>query len=497
MPLTRFEDSHEINEETPFLPNQEALPDSNTTRAPVTPLPIAQLSVLLTAWLAESITSQSISPYLNQLVRELPNVGGDVRKVGYYTGIIVSLHYAAEAVTSFPWNRLSDHVGRKPVLLSCLLGTALSILLFGLSHSFWALVLSRCLHGAMKGHIGAVKSVIAELTDETNVARGFSMPPVVWSLGYVIGPLVGGVLSRPQDRWPHIFSHPFWADHPYFLPCLVAATFTCFSFVITALYLEETLYSRPLEKLQLPRPNSDTPQGEAGNTPGLDTSPDEFQKPLPLRSVLTKPVVVTVANYAMLALIDSMVSAYIPLVWSTPVEYGGLNLSPASIGLWLSLYGVMDGIFQFIFFSHFVSRFGLRRVFVSSFISCAVVYVLFPFENLAAVVGGGPNLVVWLLIILQLSSFCVFDMGFGAIYMYTSSAAPNKRSLGAAYGLSQAVTSVQNAVGPAAADWLFAFSLTHNVLGGKFAYVVLLGVVGVALGASTQLPKNPWVHRKQ
>ncbi|KAH9039481.1 MFS general substrate transporter [Lactarius deliciosus] len=494
MPLTNFEDSHEIDEETPFLPNQEALPDSNTTR---TPLPIAQISILLTAWLAESITTQSISPYLNQLVRELPDVGGDVRKVGYYTGIIVSLHFAAEAATSFQWNRLSDHVGRKPVLLSCLVGTSLSILLFGLSHSFWALVLSRCLHGAVKGHIGAVKSTIAELTDETNVSRGFSMPPVAWSLGYVIGPLVGGVLSRPQDRWPHTFSHPFWADYPYFLPCLVAATFTCFSFIATALYLEETLNSRSSEKLQHARPNSNTPQGEAGDSPDLDMPRNEPEKPLPLRAVLTRPVVVTVANTAMLALLNAVVESYIPLVWSTPVEYGGLNLSPASIGLWQSLYGGMNGIFQFIFFSRFVSRFGLRRVFVFSIISCAVVYSILPFENLAAVLGGGPNPVVWLLIILQLSSLCIFDMGYGAMYMYTSSAAPNKRSLGAAYGLSQVATSVQNAVGPASADWLFAFSLTHNVLGGKFAYVVLLGVVGVALGVSTQLPKNTWVHRKE
>ena len=108
----------------------------------------------------------------------------------------------------------------------------------------------------MKGHIGTVRSVIAELTDETNIAQGFSMSPVAWSLGYVIGfvvscflsisgrlqflsSLIGGVLSRPQDRWPHTFSHPFWADYPYFLPCLVTATFTCLSFIITALYLEE------------------------------------------------------------------------------------------------------------------------------------------------------------------------------------------------------------------------------------------------------------------
>ena len=118
----------------------------------------------------------------------------------------------------------------------------------------------------------------------------------------------------------------------------------------------------------------------------------------------------------MLALVNAAVESYFPLVWSTPVEYGGLNLSPASIGLWLSLYGGMDGIFQFLFFSHFISRFGRRRVFLFSVGSSAVIFAIFPFENLAVVAGGGPNLVVWLLIILQLSSYCVFDMGYSKLF---------------------------------------------------------------------------------
>lgn len=81
--------------------------------------------------------------------------------------------------------------------------------------------------------------------------------------------------------------------------------------------------------------------------------------------------------------------------------------------------------------------------------------------------------------------------------MYISSAAPNKRSLGTVYGLSQVASAVQSAIGPAAGDWLFAFSLTHNVLGGKFAYAVLIGVVCIALVASTHLPRNTWAHRKE
>ncbi|KAI9443959.1 MFS general substrate transporter [Lactarius indigo] len=493
MSLMGFEDNHVIDEETPFLPNREDPPDLKPTQ---TPLPKAQISILLTAWLAQSILSNSISPYLNQLLRELPEVGGDARKVGYYTGIIVSLHYVVGAVASFQWNRLSDRIGRRPVLLTCLVGTTLSTLLFGLSRSFLALVLSRCFHGAVTGHNGVVHSMTAELTDETNAAQGFSMLPIAWSLGFVIGPLIGGVLSRPQDRWPHIFSHPFWADYPYFLPCLVAASFTCLSFIITGLYLEETLISRSSVRLQLPSSSSYTLQGEAGDSPDLDIASSESDKPLPLRSVLTKPVVVTIVNFALLALLNGAAMGYIPLVWSTPVEYGGLDLNPASIGLGLSLYGGMGGFFQFIFFSYFVSRFGLRRVFVFTIASCAVIYTLFPIENLV-VASGGPNLVVWLLIILQMSSLCVFDMAYSALNMYFSSAAPNRRSLGAVFGFSLVVNSAVSAVGPAAADWLFAFSLTHNVLGGRFAYVVLLGVVGVTLGVSMQLPKNTWTRREE
>jgi len=251
----------------------------------------------------------------------------------------------------------------------------------------------------------------------------------------VIGPLIGGVLSRPQDRWPNTFSHRFWADYPYFLPCLVSAAFTCLSFIILALYLEETINSRPALTVQHHDAwdNSDVFQGEANEASDVDLPTNEPEMPLPLRSVLTKPVIVTIVNHAMFALLNMVAATYIPLVWSTPVEFGGLNLSPASIGLRLSVYGGMNGIFQFAFFSNLVGRFGPRNVFISNIIACAMIYIMFPFENLAlrGAAGDSSNTIVWLLVILQLSSLCVSEMGYATVYLYISSAVPNKRSLGA------------------------------------------------------------------
>ena len=68
MPLTRLEDDHELDEDAPFLPDQEVQPRSNLSP---TPLPLAQICILLTVWFSESVISQSISPYLNQVLHAL------------------------------------------------------------------------------------------------------------------------------------------------------------------------------------------------------------------------------------------------------------------------------------------------------------------------------------------------------------------------------------------------------------------------------------------
>ncbi|KAF8266410.1 major facilitator superfamily domain-containing protein [Lactarius quietus] len=444
------------DEETPLLH------DEGAQRKP-TPLPKTQLFILLLVRLADPVTAYSISPYISELVSQLSIIGGDKRKVGYYTGMLMSIHYAAEAAMVFQWSRFSDHIGRKPILLLGLAGSVVSTILFGLSRSFWALVLSRCLNGFLNGNLGVIKSMIAELTDDTNVARGFSLLPMARAAAYIIGPFIGGVLSRPQDHWPNRFSGPFWAEYPYFLPCLVAATYALVSFIVTALYLEE-------------KRTTEVPKQD---------------QPLPLRALLTRPVLLSISSYAMIALLDMAAMALIPLVWSTPVELGGLDLSPSTIGLWLSGYGCLNGVIQFTMFPRVVTRLGPGRVVLTSVAAYMIIYSMFPLQNLAAHARSAG---VWLLVVLQLASICITDMGFNSVFMFIAAAAPNKRSLGATNGLAQTVVAVQRMVAPAAAASLFAFSLAHDIMGGNFTYVVLLGVVCFGLGVAAQLPRHTWKH---
>lgn len=83
-----------------------------------------------------------------------------------------SVFFASEGVTAFAWGRASDLIGRKIPLAFGMLCLAASIACFGLSNSYWSLVICRCIQGVMNGNIGITKSGMVDITDSTNMAQG-------------------------------------------------------------------------------------------------------------------------------------------------------------------------------------------------------------------------------------------------------------------------------------------------------------------------------------
>ena len=154
------------------------------------------------------------------------------------------------------------------------------------------------------------------------------------------------------------------------------------------------------------------PSNKAPPAQSTSVAPKQDQ-PLPLRQLLTRPVLLSISSYAMIALLDMAAMALIPLVWATPVELGGLDFNPASIGLWLSGYGCLNGVVQFTMFPRIVARLGPGRVILTSVAAYVLIYTMFPLENLAARARSAS---VWLLVVIQLASICITDMGFSERY---------------------------------------------------------------------------------
>ncbi|KAF9219620.1 MFS general substrate transporter [Gyrodon lividus] len=466
--------------------------DSGNEFKKPTPLPKLQIYVLMLSSLVEPIASQCIYPFINQLVRELDITGGDETKVGYYAGMIESLFFATQAVTVLQWSRASDRVGRKPVLLLGIFGLSLSMLCFGLSRTFTGLVVSRCITGALNGNIGVMKSMLGELTDSTNMAQGFALLPISWSLGITLGPVIGGTLSRPQDNFPHLFGSPFWAEFPYFLPCGVAAGFAVVTFVVILLFLKDTLPRGVApEKLaslvEREAGSHEIGYGTVDRRQGSSAAPSDA--PVPLRTLLNASRVLRIANYGVLATLEIALYALQPLFYSTPIVFGGLGFTPMTIGLWMAGFGIFNGLIQAFYFAPLVDRIGPKKLFRLGHTCFIPIFGLFPIISWVAK-RWGIIWLVWALLTCQLALTIVMDMSFSCILMYITASAPNRRSLGALNGLSQTTASVVRAFGPASATSLFAYSIQHDFMAGYGVYIVLIVIAIATLPLSAKLPDN-------
>ncbi|CAE6425043.1 unnamed protein product [Rhizoctonia solani] len=446
-----------------------------------TPLPMKQIAILLLMQLSEPLGYTVIYPFVAQLVNESGITGGDGSKIGYYAGMIESIFFLTESMFTLQYGRISDRIGRRPVLMFGLFGQAISIFSVGLSKRFWQLVFSRALSGALNGNAAVAKSMVVELTDETNQAQAFAFLPIVWSAGSTLGPFLGGSLSHPAKFLPSVFDTPFWNKYPYFLPCLIAAMYSGAIFIVGALFLKETQTAHAEQSV--------SGTTEYGTAP---VRPPQARRSVSIRSVLTRRACIAIANYACLAFIDITYGGLLPVVFAVSVKDGGLEFSPRAIGLIFGLQGIITGLFQAFFFAPLHRRFGNKRLYVTGYFCYILLILSLPIMHAFAVLEMRRT--IWVILGLHIALSCFAFMSFGCVSIYVNSSAPSKDSLGTLNGISQTIISIIRAIGPAAATSLFALSVEKNILGGNFVYAVILGTGCMGICASRWLKEVKRVY---
>lgn len=92
----------------------------------------------------------SIFPYIYYMIKSF-NITSEDRQIAMYAGMVTSAFAFAEFSTGVVWGKLSDRIGRKPVLLTGLAGTGVSMLVFGFAPSLPVALLGRALGGILNG----------------------------------------------------------------------------------------------------------------------------------------------------------------------------------------------------------------------------------------------------------------------------------------------------------------------------------------------------------
>ncbi|HTX92221.1 MAG TPA: MFS transporter [Anaerolineales bacterium] len=120
---------------------------------------------------------------------------------------LLSVVYSAAQFLAAPvLGKLSDRLGRRPVLLVSLFGSALGYLVFGIGGALWILFLSRLIDGITGGNMSTASAYIADISEPASLAKNLALIGMAWGIGLIIGPALGGILGQFDLRAPAFFA---------------------------------------------------------------------------------------------------------------------------------------------------------------------------------------------------------------------------------------------------------------------------------------------------
>ncbi|KAG0651695.1 Major facilitator superfamily multidrug transporter mfsB [Hyphodiscus hymeniophilus] len=481
------------------------------------PLPVKQLMILAIIALAEQTALNSISPYLPEMVGSFPEV--EKSQIGLYVGAIASSFALAQFATNFFWGWLSDRVGRKPVVMLGTLLTAACFTAFGFSRTLWQAILVQAFMGLVNGNQGVISTCLGEITDRSNQSKAFVYLPVIYGIGGITGPALGGLLVFQQNPFNKAKSNPY----PYLLPNLFSAAVLLIDLILTGFFLEESLeeakelpplkkrvrhlfswmwqftgastrptYIRPFHRDSRYRldgaedhEDDDDTEIESENE-SLLSMPEFFsnqEHTLTSKEIFNRDTILLLGTYLVFQLSNISFNSLYP-IFASAEEPTGRTLSPEEIGLSLSFAGIVTIIFQVGIFGKLKEKMGNKATYRAGLFLFFVSMMMMPwigYRESKPLFGLG-NGKVWLWIelgfVLLIKTVAAVGGLTSALLLITNSA-PNHSVLGTLNGLAQTLSAAGRAAGPFLSGGLFSIATNVRPKGEALAWGVFGGIAFV------------------
>ncbi|KAK1138331.1 hypothetical protein N8T08_002828 [Aspergillus melleus] len=455
--------------------------------------PTTQLFLLAICRVAEPIALTSIFPYSWVMVKDFHVADGE--NASFYAGILVSAFSLAEALTGMIWGGLSDRIGRKPVLLSGCFGTMLSLLIVGFARNFWVALFGRALGGILNGNIGVIQTMVGELVKRPeHEPRAYAVMPFVWSIGTIMGPAIGGLLARPAEGFPSLFSPDgLFGIYPYLLPNVVCSILLLCSMLFSWLFLQEThpdmqswdFGGDMIDDLAAERPLLVT-AGATAN-PSADLRVESYgtfnevrlhqnedmmvhadgsksEETPAKQSIFTWRVTMLIVALAIFTyhsmtfdhllpifLQDKRVTEVSTLGTSALSFPGGVGLSTSTVGLIMSTDGIIALFIQSVVFPALAHYLGVWRLFVVVTILHPLTYFIVPFLMFL------PHKILFVGIYTCLALRNVLSIiDYPVLLILIKQASPSDSVLGRLNGLSASAGAASRTIAPPVAGYLYS-----------------------------------------
>jgi MFS transporter, DHA1 family, tetracycline resistance protein len=288
------------------------------------------------------------------------------------------------------WGRLSDRIGRRPVILIGLASSAVSYLLFALAHDYWLLLISRILAGGLGATVNVAQAYLADITPPAGRARAMGMIGMAFGLGFIIGPALAAVTSHAGAM----------------VPGVTAAGFCLLSLILAWRYLPETRDHRP-----------SSPRG-----------------PVPWR-ITTTPYLVMLLSVIGFAAITVVFPLYTAEV---------IGLGRRDTSMFFVLMGVSSAVVQGWLLGKLAPRIGERSLMIMGSLLLALGLAAAPLAH-SLEVGGGARWTVFVLALVSLSAGTGFAWPAVAALVSRLTA---EESQGRSLGMLHSIASIARVIGP-------------------------------------------------
>ncbi|MBU8878516.1 MFS transporter [Bacillus sp. FJAT-29790] len=141
------------------------------------------------------------------IIPVLPFYAENIGATPTQLGLLMAVYSLMQLFFAPMWGRISDRIGRKPVIMIGILGLALSFFLMGISSSLWMLFAARIIGGFLSSaNMPTVMAYVADITTPEDRGKGMGIIGAAVGLGFVFGPAIGGVFSKISLSLPFYIS---------------------------------------------------------------------------------------------------------------------------------------------------------------------------------------------------------------------------------------------------------------------------------------------------
>ncbi|WP_294638527.1 MFS transporter [uncultured Aquabacterium sp.] len=169
-----------------------------STRGRQAAMPFIMITVLL-----DMMSIGIIAPVLPKLIGSFMDSGAST-SMGY--GAAQAAFAIAQFFSAPVLGALSDRYGRRPVLLLGLVGMAVNFFVTALATEFWMLIAVRIMGGAVCANIAVANAYVADITEPKDRAKNYGLLGAMFGLGFILGPVTGGLLGDHNIHWPFLLS---------------------------------------------------------------------------------------------------------------------------------------------------------------------------------------------------------------------------------------------------------------------------------------------------